>query len=355
MSSPQSANPFPLFLYMTMMLRRFLLGLFAIAILSSISLGSIHRSMSAPPPPESMEVGLPSNAIGPTIPAEKGYLVEEIQDDLYWVTDGLYNAMFLVYDTGVVVVDAPPTIGENYLKAVQEVTDKPITHLIYSHSHTDHIGAAYLFPDNVEIIAQEETAQILARRQDSRRPLPTTTFRETYTLTLGDQILELAYHGNIHQTGNIFIYAPRQKVLMLIDVVYPGWVPYKNLGIAEDVQSYIEGHDVALSYDFETFLGGHVTRLGTRQDVLESRDYANDLKQFAIEAYQTISIGAIAQQIENPNPFNIYDAYQDALSQYCTDRVLAKWQSRLGAAATYTPDNCWTLVEALGVDLAPDP
>jgi hypothetical protein len=25
---------------------------------------------------------------------------------------------------------------------------------------------------------------------------------------------------------------------MLVDVIYPGFVPYKNLGIAEDVQGY---------------------------------------------------------------------------------------------------------------------
>ncbi len=296
-------------------------------------------------------ISLPANAIGPAIPADKGYLVEEIRDGLYWVTDGLYNAMFMVYDAGVVVVDAPPTIGENYLKAVQDVTDKPITHIIYSHSHTDHIGAAYLFPATATFIAQAETAEILTRRRDARRPLPTTTFQDTYTLEVGDQTLELAYRGNIHQAGNIFIYAPKQKVLMLVDIVYPGWVPYKNLGIAEDVQSYIEGHSIALEYDFDLFLGGHVTRLGTRQDVLDSQEYVNDLKLAATQAHQAIAIADVAQQVTNPNPFKVYDAYQDALSQFCTERVLNKWQNRLGAAETYTPDNCWIMVEALGVDL----
>jgi glyoxylase-like metal-dependent hydrolase (beta-lactamase superfamily II) len=73
-----------------------------------------------------------------TIPlpqAAKGYLAEEIRDDLYWVTDGAYNTMFLVTDNDVIAVDAPPTIGENYLKAIAEVTDKPVTYVIYSHAH----------------------------------------------------------------------------------------------------------------------------------------------------------------------------------------------------------------------------
>ena len=53
--------------------------------------------------------------------------------------------MFLVTQEGVVVVDAPPAIGDKIFAAVSEVTDRPITHLIYSHAHKDHIGAANLF------------------------------------------------------------------------------------------------------------------------------------------------------------------------------------------------------------------
>jgi glyoxylase-like metal-dependent hydrolase (beta-lactamase superfamily II) len=85
-------------------------------------------------------IPLPQAAKGPTIPA-KGYLVEEIRDQLYWVTDGAYNTMFLVTDNDVIAVDAPATIGNNYLKAIAEVTNKPVTYVIYSHAHIDHTGA----------------------------------------------------------------------------------------------------------------------------------------------------------------------------------------------------------------------
>ena len=100
----------------------------------------------------------------------KGYICEQIRGGLYWITDGAYNTMFLVTPEGVVAVDAPPTLGANYLKAIREVTDKPIRYLIYSHEHTDHIGGASLFPKTAKIVAQEETARVLARRNDPRRP-----------------------------------------------------------------------------------------------------------------------------------------------------------------------------------------
>ncbi|MGD1837975.1 MAG: hypothetical protein ACPKPY_07960 [Nitrososphaeraceae archaeon] len=54
----------------------------------------------------------------PYIDPEKGYAVIEIADDLYWVTTGDYEAMFLTTGEGVIAVDAPPTIGDKYLKAI---------------------------------------------------------------------------------------------------------------------------------------------------------------------------------------------------------------------------------------------
>ena len=100
---------------------------------------------------------LPEAAKGPPIPA-KGYLVQQIRDGLYWLTDGAYQTMFMVTDKGVVAIDAPPTTGNNYLKAIAEVTTKPVTYVIYSHAHIDHIGAAGIYPKNATFIAQQETA-----------------------------------------------------------------------------------------------------------------------------------------------------------------------------------------------------
>ena len=69
---------------------------------------------------------LPDVAKGVAIPQDKGYFVEEIADGLYWVTEGVYTTMFLATGEGVIMVDAPPSIGQNLLKAVAEVT-RPMT------------------------------------------------------------------------------------------------------------------------------------------------------------------------------------------------------------------------------------
>lgn len=92
-----------------------------------------------------------------SIPQDKGYFVAELHDGLYWVTEGAYTAMFLTTGKGVVLVDAPPSFGDNMVRAIKEVTDESITHVVYTHSHADHIGGAHLFLKNAVYIAHEVT------------------------------------------------------------------------------------------------------------------------------------------------------------------------------------------------------
>src|ERR1700712_1839218 len=57
---------------------------------------------------------------------KKGYHVEEIKDGVYWVTSGWYDCMFIRTGSGVIVMDAPPALGENLLSAIEETTDEPV-------------------------------------------------------------------------------------------------------------------------------------------------------------------------------------------------------------------------------------
>jgi glyoxylase-like metal-dependent hydrolase (beta-lactamase superfamily II) len=291
---------------------------------------------------------------GPTIPA-KGYLVQEIRDGLYWVSDGAYNTMFLVTSDGVIAIDAPPTLGPNYLNAIREVTNQPVKYLVYSHEHTDHIGAAYLFPKSVKIVAQKETAEILRQRKDPRRPVPAITFTHTYTLTLGGQTLALDYPGINHERGNILIYAPKQKTLMLVDVVYPGYMPYKNLGIAEDISGYVDAQRKVLTYDFSTFLGGHVTRLGDRSDVELSLEFASDLRRTAASVLSSLSLADFAKTngSKAKDTWDLHNEYEKAVVDVCYNELLPRWQDRLADSPTYLHDNCWAMIENIIVTLGP--
>ena len=100
-----------------------------------------------------------------------------------------------------------------------------------------------MFPEGVQIIAQEECAKLVEGANDPNRPVPNVTFKDKMALTLGKQTLLLDYRGDIHCNGNIFIYAPDQKILMVIDVIFPGWVPFSSLAMASDLRGFLRGHD----------------------------------------------------------------------------------------------------------------
>ena len=313
------------------------------------------------PVPTARQPGEPVTAVAGKrrIPLGTGSFVEEIRDGLFWVSDGAYNTMFLVSAYGVVAIDPLPTLGSHYLGAIETVTRQPITHVVYTHEHTDHIGAASIFPKTATIIAHRDTAAILARRRDPRRPRPTVTFADRSVLRTGEQTLVLEYRGVNHSPGNIFLYAPRQKVLMLVDIVYPGYVPYPGLGVAVDVPGYIQAHREALTFDFTEFVGGHVDRLGTRADVEQSLEFVLDLKRTAEESLAEQSFPRYVRDhhVEPTATWFAHDDYEHDRVTACYTRLLPRWRTRLKGVERALATHCRAMMIALatqfgGVDPA---
>lgn len=312
-----------------------------------------HDHIAPPIVPAADYLDIPESARGPAIDPQKGYFVEEIRDGLYWVTEGAYQMTFLTTGEGVIVVDAPPTIGEKILTAIAEVTDEPITHVIYSHTHIDHIGAAYLYPKTAQIIAQAETAAQLIQANDPNRPVPTVTFTDSYTLQVGAQVLELAYPGNNHEPGNIFIYAPKQKVMTLIDIIFPGWMPWRRLAVAEDIPGYFRMVALLQQYDFDTIVAGHVGRLGTRTDVEVQWAFLQDLRAAALAGLQSVPLPEVIQAMkpeDTANPWAIFDGYIDRVVQHCVDQLAPEWSTQLAAFDVFIYDQCLAMEQSLRID-----
>ncbi|MCH9684536.1 MAG: MBL fold metallo-hydrolase [Deltaproteobacteria bacterium] len=274
---------------------------------------------------------------------DKGYYLEELGGGAWFVSGWSHNTMFVVTSESVVVLDAPPSLGEAYLDAVAEVTDKPVSHLIYSHSHADHIGRADLFPD-ATVVAHERTAEILAERQDPKRRAPGVTFSDRHTLTVGGVRIELANYGPAHGPGNIAVYLPEQKVLSMIDIAFPKWIPVHEFAIAEDIDAYFQVYDHLLAYEFDHFIGGHAN-LGTYEDLEEQRDYVLDVRQAARTAVGEAPLDKIGQmQRWTPNPFVTANFGFERMTARCADIVEDKWEGRLAAVDVFTSSHCRRMV-----------
>src|SRR5215207_11294746 len=119
---------------------------------------------------------IPRSALGPAL-NEQGYHVGRVERNLYWVTDGTYQAAFLTTPDGVVLFDAPPTIGHNLQRAIDEIAaangvSNQVTYLVYSHHNADHIGATSLLGRDVVRVGSAENKRLLARDNDPTRPVP---------------------------------------------------------------------------------------------------------------------------------------------------------------------------------------
>ncbi|GCE29154.1 MBL fold metallo-hydrolase [Dictyobacter alpinus] len=282
----------------------------------------------------------------------KGYHVQELNDGVYWVSQGWYDAGFIVTGSGVVVLDAPPNLGELMLSAIEEVTDEPVTHVVYSHWHADHIGAASIFGNNVVRIAHDLTRQELERFPDPQRPLPTETFTDHAVLDVGGVRLELSYKGMNHASGNIFTYAPAQRVLMAVDIICPGWVPFRNLFMAENIHGFLQAHDQILDYDFDHLITGHLTRTGTKEDVETQREYMFTLRDIAAQALVEVDLAHIIDSVGISHSWVLFDSYINELVRLTTDRLLntktatgQTWTERLAGADLWSHQHAFSMIQ----------
>jgi glyoxylase-like metal-dependent hydrolase (beta-lactamase superfamily II) len=297
---------------------------------------------------------VPPGSLGPAVNA-KGYYVGRLEKNLYWVTDSTYQAAFLTTKDGVVLFDAPPTIGHNLQRAIDEIASangvsNKVTHIVYSHHHADHLGASSLFGKHVIRVGHAETKRLLARDNDPTRPVPDVTFESHRTLHVGGERIELAWHGTNHTPDNIYIHLPKHDTLILVDVNLPGWVPFSTFNINEDVPGSIAAPAKALTYPWKHYIGGHMGRPGTRRDMVIYQQYVNDLIDGVKKALVNVDPTPFFTKYGN-NSWAAVKTYQDAQAEYAAAPVIKKYTGVLAAADVYTASTAFLILESIRLDL----
>jgi glyoxylase-like metal-dependent hydrolase (beta-lactamase superfamily II) len=145
--------------------------------------------------------------------------IEKVADNLYFIFGNGGNTAVYVAEKGVVLVDTKnPNNGQAILDQVKTVTDKPITHIINTHTHGDHNGSNIFFPATVEIVSQENTAanmQKMPAFQDAanKHGLPDRTYKDKMTLLSGKDAIDLYYFGPAHTNGDAFVVFRNDRVV----------------------------------------------------------------------------------------------------------------------------------------------
>jgi glyoxylase-like metal-dependent hydrolase (beta-lactamase superfamily II) len=212
--------------------------------------------------------------------------IEKVAANLHMITGNGGNTAVFIASNGVVLVDTKlAKNGQEILARVKSVTDKPITHIINTHTHGDHVGSNDFFPAAVEIVAHENTGANMARMQAFADPtnkhgLPDRTFTDRHTLLSGNDAIDLYYFGAAHTNGDAFVVFRNLRVMHAGDAFpgpslpimdpnnggsganYPGTLA-KAAGGIKNVTTVIPGHSAVTTWqafvDYGEFVRSFVT------------------------------------------------------------------------------------------------
>lgn len=104
--------------------------------------------------------------------------------------------------------------------------------MIYSHHHADHVSGGDAF-GAADIVAHENIVDDI-KKDKVPTPLPTITFSDTKTITLGGQSVELIYLGSGHSDNLIAMKFPGEQALFIVDIVSAHRLPYRTMGAGRD-------------------------------------------------------------------------------------------------------------------------
>jgi glyoxylase-like metal-dependent hydrolase (beta-lactamase superfamily II) len=150
-------------------------------------------------------------------------VIERIKGNLWKITGAGSNTTVFITRQGVVLVDTKlANNGEPILKQVRTVTDKPVTMIINTHSHPDHMGSNGYFPAVVQKVTHENAkTQMAANPQYAKDPavMPTTTFKDKLTLGKGKDQIDLYYFGAGHTSGDAFVVFTALRTMCVGDLM----------------------------------------------------------------------------------------------------------------------------------------
>jgi cyclase len=225
--------------------------------------------------------------------------VEKLRDNLFVLRGegGGGNTAVFITNAGVVVVDTKnPGWGQPLLDKIKELTPKPVTHIINTHTHGDHVSGNVEFPTTVEVVTHVNTAANMKEMrpvtgfkppdkptniftENKGRGLPKRTFTDTLSIGKGPDQIDLHYFGRGHTNGDAWVVFPSLRVVHAGDIFSGKNVPLldaNNGGSGVDIGPTLAKAATGLK-NVDTIITGHSTQM-TMADL---RQYAEFNTEFA--------------------------------------------------------------------------
>jgi glyoxylase-like metal-dependent hydrolase (beta-lactamase superfamily II) len=286
----------------------------------------------------------------PQLDPATGLHVREVKPNLFFVTDGIYQAVFVRTGQGIIVFDAPPSFAQKLPGVIaQHAGGETVKYLLYSHSHADHVGGATAFKGvaGLKIVAPAAVAEAIRQERHPGILAPNVTFKDKYSFSLGREVVEIQTAYFHSENADAIIYLPRQKFIVAVDTITPGDVPYANFGSTSRFGGYVDFFDQILRYDFDTILSGHTSILGTREDVTLNREYVHDVRATALHGMEamTPTFQRTFATLDHKNGNLAYRVAIESVRRDCTRQIIDRWKDRLSVVDVWGHTHCETVIQ----------
>ncbi|HEI2989859.1 TPA: MBL fold metallo-hydrolase, partial [Escherichia coli] len=193
------------------------------------------------------------------------YILQKIGERTYYVQRYFYSTTFYVGDKGVLLFDAPEGRGKYLLQAIRDVTPLPVTALVYSHYHVDHIGDSSFWNDeakkegvNLRIIASKATAEKM-QFMNSRLPVATQVLsKKDDQFKFEKQTIELHRFVKAGHTDDHSVWLLKQeKVAHSPDLLNPDQLPMMGFAVSDTLVYHDSNLRQVEMLDWKYFIGGH--------------------------------------------------------------------------------------------------
>ena len=209
--------------------------------------------------------------------------IKKVKDNLWMITGGGGNTAVFQTANGLVLVDTKnPGTGQLILDKIRTVTDKPITTVINTHSHNDHVGSNEFFGTTVEFVAHENTKANVERmdnfKGDKSVFVPKKTFKDKLTIGKGNDEIDLYYFGPAHTSGDAFVVFKSLRAMHAGDAFAGRNIPIVDTNNGGSAINYGKtvGKAAKSIKNVDTVIGGHTNDPMTFADLKQYGEFNSD-------------------------------------------------------------------------------
>ncbi|WP_152071400.1 MBL fold metallo-hydrolase [Escherichia coli] len=281
------------------------------------------------------------------------YILQKIGERTYYVQRYFYSTTFYVGDKGVLLFDAPEGRGKYLLQAIRDVTPLPVTALVYSHYHVDHIGDSSFWNDeakkegvNLRIIASKATAEKM-QFMNSRLPVATQVLsKKDDQFKFEKQTIELHRFVKAGHTDDHSVWLLKQeKVAHSPDLLNPDQLPMMGFAVSDTLVYHDSNLRQVEMLDWKYFIGGH-GNIGSHDDFKFQRQFFNDLRDTTIKVRKEESFGKFMNKTAN-NHADFARAQREAIIKKVTEVLRPKYGHMYGYDASM-PANIEMAIRLVG-------